>query len=41
MEVEKIERFTEYKAYGIDAVLLILFSIAFCMVTFEWFGRKD
>ena len=40
-EVERIERYTEYKAYGIDAILLIIFSLAFSMVTFEWFGRKD
>ena len=33
---EKIDKYTEYKAYGIDAFFLILFSIGFCMVFWRW-----
>jgi len=40
-EVERIERYTELKAYGLDVILLVLFCICFSMVIWNWYSKDD
>lgn len=37
-EIEKIEKFTEIKAYSIDGFFLALFGISFWVVLGVWYG---